>query len=202
MFSELDAIRLGGRADPEVIEGIVWIAKRYGIVTPYTSYLITEDGVTMANAVRRANPSIQKMAEDARMSGAGGSPQKSRVVQRESLAFDRAGRVMAPTAGGGTATWGADASEKETKDKLTASGVSVAETRTIESKTFYKRGDTWTDGAYEANPHGPVRDVVVMGEDYFKLIQSEPALAKFFSLGKKVIVQWNGVVYKIHPQGE
>ncbi|MBL8024706.1 MAG: VWA domain-containing protein [Elusimicrobia bacterium] len=202
VFAELDGIRLGGKADPEVIEGIVRIAKRYGIVTPYTSYLITEDGVSMANAVGRAAPSFRQMAEDVRMSGAWGTPQKARVVQNQSIAFDRAGRVMAPTAGGGVATLGADATEKETKDKLMASGVAVAETRAIESKMFYKRGDTWTDGAYEANPQGPVRDVVALGEDYFKLIQSEPILAKFFSLGKNVIVQWKGVVYKVHPQGE
>jgi Ca-activated chloride channel homolog len=38
----LDAIRLHGE-DPELVEAIVALSKRYGIITPYTSFLIVED---------------------------------------------------------------------------------------------------------------------------------------------------------------
>lgn len=196
---ELDAIRLGGRADPEVIEGIVRIAKRYGIVTPYTSYLITEDGETMANAVRTAVPEMRRMAYDAREGGRGGDPMRDRSAQMESMALSRAEKVMAPSASGASITMGIGSSFQETKDRMKAKGVSVADTREVEGKIFYKRADTWTDGEYEADPRGAVTEVVSLGEDYFKRLRSQPRLAKFFALGKNVIVKWNGVVYKVHP---
>ncbi len=197
--SELDAIRLGGRADPEVIEGIVRIAKRYGIVTPYTSYLITEDGETMANAVRTAVPQMRRMVDDAREGGRGGEPMRARSAQMESMALSRAEKVMAPSAAGASITMGMGSSFQETKDRMKATGVAVADTREVDGKIFYQRGDTWTDGEYEADPRGEVTEVISLSEDYFKRLRSQPLLAKFFALGKSVIVKWNGVVYKVHP---
>jgi Ca-activated chloride channel family protein len=43
----MDNIRLNG-ANPELRDEIVHLGKRYGIVTPYTSYLVVEDDVAMA----------------------------------------------------------------------------------------------------------------------------------------------------------
>ena len=57
----------------------------------------------------------------------------------------------------------------------------------------------WTDGEVEANPREAITEVPYLSEDYFKLIQTYPRLAKYFSLGENVIVKWNGVIYRVRP---
>ena len=49
----LDNIRLGGERK-ELVDEVVRLSKRYGIVTPYTSYLVTEDSPRVA--VRQPRP--------------------------------------------------------------------------------------------------------------------------------------------------
>src|SRR5690606_2625272 len=43
----LDAIRINGAA-PELVEGVRRLGREYGIVTPYTSHLIVEEGMQIA----------------------------------------------------------------------------------------------------------------------------------------------------------
>jgi Ca-activated chloride channel homolog len=60
----LDEIRLHGEK-PELKDEIVSLGKKYGIVTPYTSYLVVEDVAPVANAVRPP-PAPPWREEDAR----------------------------------------------------------------------------------------------------------------------------------------
>src|SRR5207249_2252545 len=49
----LDQIRVNGEKK-ELVEEVVTLAKRYGITTPYTSYLVVPDGPTPAPVARSA----------------------------------------------------------------------------------------------------------------------------------------------------
>ncbi len=51
----LDQIRANGEKD-ELVKEVVALAKKYGITTPYTSYLIVPDGPTPTPAIRPAGP--------------------------------------------------------------------------------------------------------------------------------------------------
>jgi len=48
----LDNIRLSGE-QKELVDEVISLSKRYGIVTPYTSYLVTEDQVVDVEALAR-----------------------------------------------------------------------------------------------------------------------------------------------------
>jgi Ca-activated chloride channel homolog len=55
----LDQIRMGGER-PELTDEVIQLSKRYGIVTPYTSYLVTEDSPAVAQNQPRPRP-VQPM---------------------------------------------------------------------------------------------------------------------------------------------
>jgi len=66
----LDQIRLNGEKK-ELVEEVVTLAKRYGITTPYTSYLIVPDGaLPVAGGKKGAMPNVQF-----NLGGGGGPPQ-------------------------------------------------------------------------------------------------------------------------------
>lgn len=55
----LEQIRLGGERK-ELVDEVILLSKRYGIVTPYTSYLVTEDSPVVAQNQPRPRP-VQPM---------------------------------------------------------------------------------------------------------------------------------------------
>lgn len=220
---ELDALRLaGGAPSPEAIESLVRLAKRYGIVTPYTSFLITEEGFDMTRARGEAERSVRAMNQAAQVSGFSGGAGRAREAQRDSgwlagaadafkfgsvdesasasvtLGGAPAGKTSPKPSSAPAALSSrmADA-EKEERAELKRKGLRAAETRSIGGKTFYLRGGVWTDGDYDSE--GARRTVVVeyMGQKYFELLADVPGLGKYLSLGEKLIVVYDGVVYKI-----
>ena len=57
----LNAIRLRGE-DPELVESIIRLSIRYGIVTPYTSFIITEEDIFTAQGVEDIGVMMQPTA--------------------------------------------------------------------------------------------------------------------------------------------
>lgn len=202
--SELDGIRLSGRADPEVVETITRIAKRYGIVTPYTSYLVLEEGMTVPGAMQAMRREADALAQDAAVSGFRGGAAGAARAQAASrfLALRGSGAAMsfdasAPEAAPAAMNGAFEKEAKKAKDELRASGRAVVETKTAGGKAFYLKGGVWTDGAVdEAAARGAV-EVRAFSEEYFELLAKEPGLAKFFALGGRVTVLYGGKVYRV-----
>jgi len=207
--AELDAVRLAGRADPEVVESIVRLAKRYGIVTPYTSYLITEDGMDMGMARRRMEVQARSLSQDAFESGsrsAGGADQSARAQKASSFLSAMSGsaasvRGSAESAAPMAAVQGAmilDA-EKEARSELHKKGIQAARTRTVAGKTFYLRGEEWVDGVLDGVKDALAKAVTVryMSEDYFRLLQAEPGLGRYLSLGSRMALSYRGKTYRV-----
>ena len=69
--------------------------------------------------------------------------------------------------------------------------------RKVGDKTFYLRDDVWTDSEFKADAKLPETVLEFGGEEYFALIKREPQLARFFSLGERVVVVYNGRVYRV-----
>lgn len=201
---ELDGIRLSGRADPEVVETITRIAKRYGIVTPYTSYLVLEEGMTVPGALQAMRREADALAFEARSSGFSGGAVTAARAQSASrflglrggaagAAMDAAAPEAAPAAMNGAFAREA----KKAKDELRASGKALVETREAGGKTFYLKGGVWTDGALDAGERRDATEVRAFSEEYFELLAREPGLAKFFALGGRVSVLYGGKVYRV-----
>lgn len=224
---EVDAIRLNGNPDPEVVKDIVRLAKRYGIVTPYTSFLITEDGADLHNAHGVALQNFRAMNMDAVNSGVAGGGGVAMRAQHDSnfLGFfnaPMAASVAAAPATDGLATglplpetahrkmavYSAPAApamfsvmkeaEKKAREEVAARGEAQVETKQVADKTFYLRGGRWIDGAAEASDDEARRvEVGYLSKEYFDLLNKIPALSRYLSIGSNVTVSFDGIVYQV-----
>jgi len=209
---ELDAIRLSGNADPEVVTEIVRLAKRYGIVTPYTSYLITEEGADLRNAHGSAVSALRGMAIDAASSGFTGGAARASAAQKASSflgaaaapqmnmgSFGSASAVRGGASGGG----GLDAFQRaglETRQELRAQGRSVTETRSVADKTFYLRNGTWIDGEFELAADKTSllkKSLKYLSPEYFELLNEHPELGRYLAVGASMTVVYQGQIYEI-----
>lgn len=157
----LTQIRLSG-ADPETIQQIIRISVRYGIVTPYTSYLVTEPDVLT----------------DAGM---------DRVAQQE-----YANQAAAPTvvSGAGAVNKAADASAMSAAESVPApqTGATGGDLiKTAGSRTFVLRDGVWTDTQFDPEKM-KTRQVKYLSVEYFDLAASDPDTASALALGESVIL--------------
>lgn len=160
-------IRLNG-AHKELVDEIVSLGLRYGIVTPYTSFLVDErQNVLAAEGQTKASESLGKtLAAPAPTSGA------AAVRDSEALRGLREASSAAPTIAG-----------------------QAAQMRTVADKTFLLRAGVWTDTQYREGMK--TLDVGFGSADYFALLAARPEWGKYFALGQKVIVLLDGVAYRV-----
>ncbi|MBI5243167.1 MAG: VWA domain-containing protein [Elusimicrobia bacterium] len=214
----LDEVRLAG-GNSEIIDEIKKLARRYGIVTPYTSLLIAEDS-DMAQ-FRRPQPSgggdfaMEQMREDA----GGASPASAVRGQAFSRALTKAksgslssligaaqssaiGPMASADSAGGKAAAQSPAEAAEAKafaksERSLPQRPQASEMRQIGSKTFYKRGDAWVDGAFEAEKGLAVEEIEFLSPRYFDLLKDHPEVRGWLSLGKNVTFVLGRKAYRI-----
>lgn len=164
----LNQVRLEG-ANQETIDQIVRLSIRYGIVTPYTSYLVTEDMAIGAAAQEEiAKETYNQMkAAPAEVSGQDAVRQAA-----DEGAMAGAESVQSPPA--------------EAANVVRVAG----------SHTYVLSNDTWTDTAYDPASMQTVK-VSFLSKDYFALAQAQPDLGAAFALGEKVIALSGGVAYEV-----
>ena len=169
----LNQIRLNG-PDEETIDQVVRLSIRYGIVTPYTSYLVTEEmPLGAAEQERIARDQYNKMQSE-----------PAAPVSGEAA-------VEAATGMGGMA------------DAQSAAPVveSASQTmRIVGSRVFIYANGAWVDTAFDPDRMQTV-EVAFLSDDYFELAAARPELAAAFALGSQVIALADGVAYEVVEQG-
>lgn len=199
----LDQIRLHGE-NKELKDTIVQLATEYGIVTPYTAYLVTEPGsIAMRTGGRgrvardamtrfdldhaEAGVSLQRFG----LAPGGGrmasvSEKSKKFAVRASKDIDRMGSVglngLDLFAGDGAA---------EAGEFVHSPGPMV---KRVGSRTFYRIDERWIDGKYDEKEQ--TTKVELYSEEYFGLIRKHPELAKCFALGERVVVVLDGKAYE------
>ena len=210
----LDAIRLNGQ-NPELISAIRRLGREHGIVTPYTSHLILEEGQQLAQTRGRG-----RGARGGRFDGVFGDDQAAAQV-RERLARDllRAGEVkksqadqtvagisgalrrqgekarkemeeMSDVVGGGAVNR-SQALRRLAADKNLGQNEGVATnlvTRHVKGHTFHLIDGVWIDGAFDETMKDKVEEVQAFSEEYFDLLKRHPELAKILALSSRMLV--------------
>jgi len=198
----LDQIRLHGE-NGELKDEVVQLARKHGIVTPYTSYLIVEDeerrGVPVPMRTQHPVPEA---------ASPGGSAVSGGVVAREYDAFrsktEGADAVAAAQAAkvlkeGKGSTSAVDAANRYA-DAARGSRLDLGENRTVAGKTFYRNGLNWIDQEAQALPaSAPRRQVKFASTEYFDLLASRPDLGPWLSVGTGVQVAIGAELIEILP---
>ncbi len=163
----LAQIRLRGE-NKEAVDEIVALAIRYGIVTPYTSFLIQEDADVLSQEGRTsAGSSVQQNA-----------PPPS----------------AAPTSGADAVQ--KSQANKALQDANAAPSASDGKVKHAGDKAFILRNGVWTDTTFV--PEKMTTTKIVFGStQYFDLLRQHPEWYKYVALGEKVIFVVSGVAYEV-----
>jgi Ca-activated chloride channel homolog len=197
----LDEMRLHGES-AELRDEVIVLAREFGIVTPYTAYLILEDEA--ARGVPRALRTFQELEADSSARDAAKSSMDS--VRREAASEEsRSGRLAVENSlavremKSGT-TLG-QASRPEGLDKLlpaqppAGAGYRAAQARNyarqvrvVNGRAFYQNGPAWTDSTAQARRGLKNRTVRFSSPEYFEILKRHPEAAAWLSLGDTVDV--------------
>jgi Ca-activated chloride channel family protein len=173
----LNQIRLHGEND-ELIDAVIDLSLEYGIVTPYTSYLITEDDIISQEAQERAATALYDSSSGAPSSGA---EAVSRAQEVQALA-DADSAVPLPAATFVTAEG----------EEVTAAEV----LRYAGTRAFVLRDGVWTDTTFDPDAMSTV-DIPFASDEYFALLEEHPELGDAFALGQQVIVVLGDTAYRV-----
>jgi Ca-activated chloride channel family protein len=166
----LTELRLEGQRD-SLIEEIVDIATRFGIVTPYTAYLAEEPEMALADRDVRFD-ALSEVAMDAAAAPAAGQE----AVERAKAIGDLYSNDLAATS--------------TTGDQPV---------QTVGSHAFYLVDGTWTRDDFQAGTEAP--EVKVGSADFQALLGEAPELAEAAALGERVVTEGpDGWITLVWPQ--
>ncbi|MBI3270693.1 MAG: VWA domain-containing protein [Planctomycetes bacterium] len=197
----LDEIRLRGE-NPELKNEVVSLAKQFGILTPYTSYLVLEDlsrptaggaRPDPASPAERAlrggfdAPGAKEEAERARddFGAAGG---RGGVDASQAANEMKSGKVAAapPPGFGAMPRKPADGKDAPVEPGLV---------KQVAEKTFYRNGAIWYDSAFKTGQE--TVKVKYLSDEYFKLLADRPGLRRFLAIATQVVVVSAGTAYEV-----
>ena len=182
----MEQVRTNGE-QPELRDEIVDLGTRYGIVTPYTSYLAVEETETAKNNFARQPISRVQGLGNAR----GGLNAPPPPAPRPADATATTGNIAVQQSKRARAQQEVIRVDKDESTALRIAG----------GKTFYLRDGVWTDADFKAGMTLPQTVVKFGSDEYFALLKQKPRLAAFFSLGEKVVVVLDRTVYRVDAAG-
>jgi Ca-activated chloride channel homolog len=199
----LDEIRIHGETT-ELRDEATDLARRYGIVTPYTAYLIVED--EDRRRVPMADRSMQSMSTDA--------PARAEVskawdgFKEKKDGADAVAHARSQNAfkfaeqSGASINYGAAESLRgfalnapsapAESDRLTRY---TRQSKFVNGRAFYQNGKQWIDATAQNLPKR--QRVQFNSEAYFDLLKQHPEAAPWMALGQNVLLALDDTVYEI-----
>ena len=211
----LEEIRLHGE-NKERKDEVVSLSRNWGIVTPYTSYLIIEDeesrGIPVAQQSMGNRLGFSKLNSDSAntiKSKATPSSKDQNWFQRD-LEKESFRRLSKNDSGSG-AVAAARASEQlkqANQSKAFKSAYKEAQygnqisfeqqaTRTIAGKTFFQNEESWIDSLVPEQKDRTAKRLEFGSKEYFKLLNLDANTAKWLSVSVNMQIIINGTLYEI-----
>ena len=211
----LEEIRLHGE-NKELKDEVVSLSRNWGIVTPYTSYLIIEDeesrGIPVAQQSMGNRLGFSKLNSDSAntiKSKATPSSKDQNWFQRD-LEKESFRRLSKNDSGSG-AVAAARASEQlkqANQSKAFKSAYKEAQygnqisfeqqaTRTIAGKTFFQNEESWIDSLVPEQKDRTAKRLEFGSKEYFELLNQDANTAKWLSVSVNMQIIINGTLYEI-----
>ncbi len=177
----LEEIRLQG-SNQELIDEVVRLSKKYGIITEYTSFLVEEPEMLSS----RDFESEATMSLDSYLSasvpmevGSHAFNQSVNIKDARESKHIRGGRQMYYDAVGNE--------------------VEIATVRNVQNKAFFQQKKTWVQADYVEDQE--VLKVKAFSKAQFQLLQRDPSLGELMALGEEVLFLVNGNAVQVGPEG-
>ncbi len=159
-------------ASKELVDEIVRISTRYGILTEYTAFLARED-VDLAATAANNEVAYRNLGELKNESGARGVNQSENKKQCQEAQQPRANR------------WSNERGEETV----------VANCRNVGRRTFFQKRARWTEVG--ADEKAPAREVAYFSDEFFRLLEEKPELNGVAALGRDVLVKADGGMLRL-----
>ncbi len=199
----LDQIRLHGEST-ELRDEVTHLARRYGIITPYTAYLIVEDETRRRVPVARQtlrniggreellNESVRMYREmlDAKSGYAavGGAQTNS--------ALKSADVVNAPATANALALRGQSEMEAAVQNRV-GQMINAQQSRYVNGRNFYQNGNQWIDARVQNQAGARVIQIKFNSDEYFALMARHPDMPQWLSVGRNVQIALGDLIYEI-----
>ncbi len=208
----------GGDNQNELVREVVALSTRYGIVTPYTSFLVQEPQMALSSVGRdqiaqdlqapqsgpgqaggpAGGPGATAAPGVAVPSLAGGARSGAGAVQRAEVEKQlQAGAYPAAPA---PSAAGAPSGGTGANGPSTDSGPAV-DIRQVGDKTFVLQAGAWLDTQFDTATMRP-EPVIFGSERYFQLLSQHPEVGPYLALGERVTLVLDGKPYAIGPDGQ
>jgi Ca-activated chloride channel family protein len=211
----LDEIRLHGES-AELRDEVTDLARKYGIVTPYTAYLIVEDetrrGVPFAS---QSLPQLKKDEAAQKLARANWDSFKNESGGDKALAGARFGSTLkaannsyafqdavtdanrAVGVAGAVPPMSADAPAQQSNVRLAQYSLQ-GQGRFVNGRNAFQNGNQWVDSLAQKQPNSKRVRIQFNSPEYFALAAKEPQALPWLALGQNVQFVLNGSIYEIH----
>ncbi len=188
----LEEIRLRGK-NPELQSQIESLSRRFGILTPYTAFLVIED----------QSPQAAEQLERYRREFEGGAVSGTRGVglsYRLALAKEAPSpAAIAPNAEALAVGFDRDFGAKELRTELPGVDHSVKRLRRVADKVFIRRKDAFSYATmFDESMRAQIVDVRRWSEEYVALLDRHPGIGQYLAAGWNMVLVVDGKAYRIH----
>ena len=195
----LDLVRLYGESK-EVKDEITDLARRFGIVTPYTSYLIMED--------ERIRLHRNEIAQEFQTLSGAGVPQDEMIKKykvEEDALEDKEGEASVRAS-------------EEFRDLNLASNIAQTkqggnrldysdgtgnirnlsqQVKTVQGRAVYQSDEFWVDSELQKHKSAKIHRIKFASDEYFNLLSENKEAAQFLALGQNVRFYYDNKFYEI-----
>jgi Ca-activated chloride channel family protein len=192
----LNTIRLRGENE-ELIESIVALSVRYGIITPYTSFLIEEDDILSQTGRDRVIGHVNESFNQD-FSSSSGAGAVSAAADISALRSSQSGIIPPPY----SAPMMMESEVMMDSDGFSVGGSSsepapsVNPLTTVKDKTFIFINEVWTDTTFDPD-NMTTEKIVFLSDGYFDLLTEKPEIGEYLAVGEQVIVVFDGIAYEV-----
>jgi Ca-activated chloride channel family protein len=220
----LDEIRLHGE-NKELKDEVAELARKYGIVTPYTAYLIQEDEVRRNVPLGMQTLRRTRELEQAGLGAAGGADRFHRLQEQKAgdaaVASSRSFYALKSAEAPASAIVSGNVEELRANGPAfnysTAAGFSTgavtnsvvagaplamarkmeAQSRFAAGKTFFRNGDKWIDSDVQKKTNAKRVRVQFGSQEYFDLMAKQPRAKSWLALGTNVEFMVGDTIYEV-----
>jgi len=207
----MDEIRLRGE-NSELKDETTELARKYGIVTPYTAYLIVED--ERKNNIPVALQSMPALDKDTTVFDDASKTYNAMNTQKDGVSGVSAARgnayfrmSVAPasaSAGANTeqmrsfGSFSATSTPADAKAKSERMEQYTQQQRFVNGRNFFQNGIQWVDSSVQENQTAKHVRVQFNSTGYFELVRKQPQALPWLALGSNVQFVLDGTVYEVY----
>ena len=202
----LDQIRLNGESD-EIKDEVVLLARKYGIITPYTSFLIIEDESEMEPPSEgddpTANPSLPILFkganQEALVKKIGKEYDKMKNEREGAASVQSSKEIMNMNAATSISEITPGQSRLSYTDKKGNNKSITDKVMLAQGRAFFKNGLFWEDiKLQEFDTNLNSKKVEFASSEYFLLMENEPGIESLLALGANIRFLFNGKMFEIY----